>query len=116
MKSAGERNRLVRLSNPGQTPDGEGGYTEGWIDLEPAEVWAHMNPATPADMERAGAGATLSIATYVFDLLFHPQVTPETRIVFADPYRGDRSFQVTSVRNPDEQFRELVVVAQEIVE
>lgn len=99
------------LENPGGTvPDGEGGYVEGWQALDPAQVFAHINPASARDLERSASGTVISTASHVIEILYHPQVTTKTRITY-----GTRVFQVTSVRNPDEANRELVIVAEELL-
>jgi SPP1 family predicted phage head-tail adaptor len=111
MMAAGRRDKRVLLENPGgSVPDGDGGYIEGWQPLDPAEVFAHIDPATTRDLERRAAGTVIASASHVIDLDYHPQVTVLTRITF-----GARQFQVTAVRNPDEANRELVVVAEELL-
>lgn len=109
MISTGLRDKHVTLENPGDpVPDGEGGYTEGWQFLWPPMAWAHIAPASATDLERAASGTVLSTATHLVTMLYHPGVTIETRISY-----GARKFQVTSVRNPDEANRELIIVAEE---
>ena len=115
MISTGARDRYVTLADPVLVPDGGGGYTETWVPLDPPAMWVHMNPATPQDAERSGSGSVLILYTYIFDMLYHAGISPNTRIAYQDPDKGLRTFQVTSVRNPDEQRRELIVVAQELV-
>ena len=111
MIATGRRDKRVLLENPGgSVPDGEGGYVEGWVSLDPAEVFAHINPANARDLERAAAGTVIATASHMIEILYHPGVTVQTRITY-----GTRIFQVTSVRNPDEANRELVIVAEEIV-
>jgi len=114
MTTAGLRDKLVTLENPGGTvPDGEGGYIEGWEPLDPPELYAHIAPATQADLERAASGTVISTATHLIHVPYHPGVTVLTRLRYPEPDRPERTFQVTSVRNPDEADRELVIVAEE---
>lgn len=111
MIATGRRDKRVLLENPGApVPDGEGGYTEGYLPLVPAEVFAHINPASARDLERFAAGTVIATASHVIEILYHPGVTVQTRITY-----GSRLFQVTSVRNPDEANRELVIVAEEML-
>jgi SPP1 family predicted phage head-tail adaptor len=111
MIATGTRDKRVSLANPsGDLPDGEGGYVPGWAPLEPADVFAHINPASATDLERAAVGVTVAQATHVIAILYHPQVSVHTRITY-----GTRQFSVTSVRNPDEANRELIVVASELL-
>src|SRR4051812_21372501 len=97
----GQRDKRIRLDKPGAAvPDGEGGYTEGFVPLTPAEVYAHIAPASASDLERAAVGVTVAQASHVVEMLYHPGVDIYTRITY-----GARVFQVTSVRNPDEANR-----------
>jgi head-tail adaptor len=114
MSSAGRRDKLVTLENPGAgEPDGEGGWTEGWAPLDPAEMYVHLAPATQTDLERVTSGTVISSATHVISLPYHPGVTIETRLRYTEPGRPERVFAVTALRNPDEADRELVLVAEE---
>lgn len=109
MISTGDRTKHVQLENPGgSVPDGEGGFTESWAALDPPDAWVRIAPASAADLERAAAGTVLSTASHLITMLYHPGVTIQTRLTL-----GARVFQVTSVRNPDEANRELVLVAEE---
>ena len=112
---AGLRLRKVSLDTPGATaPDGGGGYVEGWVPLEPAVAWARITPATQVDMERSAAGTTITAQTHLIEMTYHRGVTTKTRIQYRDPDRGVRTFQITSVRNPEEARRELLIVAEEL--
>lgn len=116
MISAGRRDKWVLLTKPGGSmPDGEGGYTEGYLPLTPPHVYARINPATQADLERAAPGTIIATATHTIEIDYHPQVTVETRIEYADPDTGTRTFSVKSVREPEEARRELVIVAEELL-
>jgi head-tail adaptor len=114
MSSAGRRDKLVTLENPGEgAPDGEGGWTEGWAPLDPAEMYVSIVPATQSDLERVTSGTVISMATHIIELPYHPGVTIETRLRYSEPARPERTFAVTAIRNPDEADRELVLVAVE---
>jgi head-tail adaptor len=112
---AGQKTIRVALDNPGAAvPDGEGGYTEGWAALDPAETWANIRPATARDAERLAGGTVLSTRTFVITIDYHPGITTATRVRFHDYHAGkDRTFQVSSVQNPDEAYRDLVITADE---
>lgn len=106
-----ERRHLVRLQNPGvAVPDGDGGYTQTWNDLAPANVYVQIRPASARDLERVASGTVLSTATHVVTGPYHPDVTTQTRVVFAD-----RTFNVTGVSSPDERQIEMVLVCVEVV-
>lgn len=115
MSSAGLRNKFVTLEGPTSEPDGEGGTLEGWGALDPANEWVSINPATQADLERAASGTVLSTASHIIELPYRPDVNVQTRLRYTPLGRPERIFQVTSVRNPEEADRDLVLVAEEIV-
>lgn len=116
MIAIGRRDKRVRLENPGgDQPDGEGGTIPGWVPLDPPEMFVRINPASAADLERAAVGVTVAQATHVIEMLYHPQVSVYTRLQYDDPRKGTRLFSVTSVRDPDEGNRELIIVAQELL-
>lgn len=108
----GNYRHLVSLANPGAlVPDGDGGWTEGYAPLAPPTMWAHIDPATAADMETNTAGTVISMSTHIIRMAFHPGVTTKTRITW-----GEHVYEVTGTRNPELRERELVLVCEEIVE
>ena len=114
MISTGQRDKRVTLENPGGTvPDGEGGYIPGWEALDPPQMFVSIAPASQTDLERSAAGTVISTATHLINMLYHPGVTILTRVRYTAPGKGERIFQVTALRNPDEACRELVLVAEE---
>jgi len=117
MITAGQLDTLVNLENPSDpVPDPRGTFTETWLPLSPAQVWAHIDAASQADMEQsaAGAGTIIGQALFTVDLFYHPQITLKTRLSYVDPDHGQRTFQVASLRNPDNARRELVLVVSEL--
>lgn len=117
MIPAGRRTKLVALENPGApVPDPDGGYSETFAALDPPTAWAAIEPASARDLERLAAGTVVTTASHLITLPYHPGVTIETRLSYPDPRKGrTRVFQVTGLHDPDEQNRELVIVAEEIV-
>lgn len=115
MIPSGLKDKRIGLDNPGAAvPDGDGGYTEGWAPLTPAEVFARIAPATGADTERIAGGTMLTTRTHLLTIDYHPGVTTATRITYQDYHANKaRTFQVSAVRNPDEAYRELELVAEE---
>ena len=118
MIAAGRRTKLVALENPSAPiPDPDGGYTETWAALTPPTSWAAIEPASASDLERLAAGTVITTASHLITIPFHPGVTIETRIRYPDPRKGrTRVFQVTSLHDPNEANRELVIVAEEILQ
>jgi SPP1 family predicted phage head-tail adaptor len=95
---AGLLRHSVVLANPG-TPvqNSDGGFTDAWTALSPATVYAAIESATAARMERIANSTVTSNASHVVTLRYHPQVTTKTRVTF-----GTRTFQVVGVINEDE--------------
>jgi head-tail adaptor len=111
MATRGQKRHLVSLENPGgQVPDGDGGYTEVGVALQPPQMYAEIKPATVRDMERVFAGTVQSTASHMVTMDYHPQVTTKTRLWF-----GTRLFAITSVQNPEERNLELVLSCEEVV-
>lgn len=100
----GLMNKWVTLSrSPQTTPDSDGFFE----DLNPKGVWAQLQPLPPQDNDRV-AGSLITIR-------FHPQVTEDTRVVYADPILGrDREFFVKGVQVPDEARAEMRLYCEEV--
>lgn len=111
MPAIGSYVHRVRLEAPGQpVPDGEGGYTEGWITVSAG--WdCSMTQASQRDLERIGAGTVLSQATHLVHGHYLAGVTTKARLVFKD-----RILNVIKVVNPWEKSTDLVLVCAEVVE
>jgi head-tail adaptor len=107
----GERRHVVTLQNPGPAaPDGDGGYTQTWADLDPATWHVSIEPATTQDLERAAAGTVISAASHLVRGDFHPGVTTQTRMVF-----DGQVFAITGVVNVEMRSVEMLCGAVEVV-
>ena len=96
--SIGEYRHVARFQNPGDpVPDGEGGFTEGWADLDPPWPVA-IEPATVRDLERETAGTVITTATHIVRGRYRADVTEDTRIFF-----DGRTFEIVGVQNVDER-------------
>lgn len=106
------RPHKITLQNPGgpAVSDGDGGSTQGWIDLDPPSLFVEIKPATAKDLERVAASTVLSMNTYIVKGPYHAQVTTQTRIIF-----GTRIFNVTGPSNPEERSIEMILTAVEVV-
>ena len=105
----GSYRHVVTLQGPGVlVPDGEGGWTEGWADLDPAKWDVSIVRATAADLERVGAGTILTTATHVIEGRYRPDITLATRLVFEG-----REFAITGIDNLEERDRTLRLIAEE---
>lgn len=91
--------------------DGEGGYTQTVVSLNPPDWWAEIKPATARDLERVTSGTVLSTATHIITGRYRSDIDLQTRITF----KG-RLFSVTGRQNVDERDRELVLTAVEVVQ
>lgn len=109
--ASGERIHKIALEGPGPPiPDGGGGFTESWIPLDPAVVWASIEPATVARQERLFAGAVSAAARVVLGFPYHPGVNTETRITY-----GASVFTVVGFEDPERQHVNTWVLCTEIV-
>ncbi len=111
MSSVGTYRHLVVLEEPGDpVPDPDGGFTEGWLPLDPT-VWAcSIAPATARDLESIGAGSVLAQATHIVKGRYHPGITTQTRVSFEG-----RVLNVVYVANRDERDMESDVVCVEVI-
>lgn len=111
MATRGQKRHLITLFTDGPAvPDGDGGFTQPPIPLDPASRYAEIKPATARDLERVAAGTVLSTASHVVTMDYHAGVNTKTRIGF-----GSRTFSVTGVSNPEERNIDTVCVCVEMV-
>jgi SPP1 family predicted phage head-tail adaptor len=112
-KSINQKATRIQLQNPGPAvPDGDGGWTEAWNDLDPAIVQAAVGPAGQSRLEHLVAGTVLSQATHLVTIWYHPGVTTKTRInIVGTP----RTMNVLALADPDERHVELELVCAEVV-
>lgn len=96
-------------------PDGDGGYTEGYTDLDPPSLQVSIENATAADLERLASGTVIATATHVIRGPFHPGVDTKTRIQFVQ--RGKtRTFNVRGVADREERSVDMTLLCEELVE
>jgi head-tail adaptor len=108
----GQRRHEITLRNPGPPiPDGVGGFSYEYVDLDPAQMDAAVLDNPPRNLERDPASTVLATATRIVTMDFHPQVTTDTRIWMED----GRAFNVTGVRDPDLRGVTLELTCEEVV-
>lgn len=113
--SVADRPHRISLQNPGPAvPDGDGGSTQTYTDLDPPRLFARIVPATGKDLERVAAGTVLSTLSRLISLPYHPQVTTQTRVSWTDLVGKAHVANVTGV-SADERSVELELVCVEIV-
>jgi|KBSMisStandDraft_5_1062788.scaffolds.fasta_scaffold658528_2 SPP1 family predicted phage head-tail adaptor len=106
-----KRTRVVLQIPAAPVPDGDGNFTQAWADLDPAHAQAHVVPATARNLERAGAGTTLALASHLITIWYRPDVTTKTRVVVLP----NRVWNVVSVTDPNNDQRELELLCAEVV-
>jgi head-tail adaptor len=112
----GDRPHWITLQDPGEPiPDGAGGYTEGWTDLNPPHLFVRIQNATVADLERAAAGTVITSATHIVSGPYHPGVSTKTRVQFVDLKGRTRILSVTGIGNRDERNIDMVLTCEERV-
>lgn len=112
MSTRGERRHLVTLQGPSGSgaPDGEGNWTPAYGPLTPAQWMVSINPAAARELERLGAGTTITQASHIVEGAYRADITTQTQILF----KG-RTFHVNSVLNMQERDIRTVCVCQELV-
>jgi head-tail adaptor len=113
----GERTCEITLQNPGAgVPDGDGGYTESWVDCVPATVYASMQPASARAMEYLGGSSSVQAsATHIVRIPFHPQITIHSRVLYRDHGLRDHVLNVAGLVNPEMRERELILFCAELL-
>jgi len=107
----GDFRHLVTFQDPSAAvPDGAGGYTQTWSDLQPATWFVAVQPAGAGDLERLAAGSVITPASHVVRGRYHPGVSTKTRMLFSG-----RTFAITGTRNVDERSIHMELVAVEQV-
>ena len=107
----GAYRHTVHLSEPGPTvPDGDGGFTQGWADVQPPLWYVSIQPASAHDLERVAAGTVLTTASHIVRGRYLAGVTTSSRMLF----KG-RTFAVTGIRNIDERSIDMELVAVEML-
>ena len=110
--ASGERRHRVTLEGPGlSVPDADGGWTDGWVPLNPPVWYCSIQSVSARDLESIGAGSVLSQATHMTKGRYHPGITTQTRLTF----KG-RVLNVVYVANRDERNIETHLVCAEVVE
>jgi head-tail adaptor len=109
--STADRPHRMTWQNPGPSvPDGDGGYTQSWIDCVPPTTSVKIAPATAVDLERVAAGTVLSTNTYIVRGPYHPQIKTASRGI-----HNGRIFNCTGASNPEEANVETIAVCVEVV-
>jgi head-tail adaptor len=112
----GDRTQRVQLDAAGKpVPDGDGGYTDTYSPLDPPQLFAKIEAATAASLERLTAGTVTAQASHVITMPFHPGITMQTRVQWTDVAGRPHAANVTSIDNVDERCHTLILGAVEQV-
>lgn len=111
----GARIHRVRFQGRG-TPvsDGDGGFTEGYSDLDPPTLLVSIENASAADLERLAMGTVTASATHVIRGPHHPGVDTKTQILFEQRGRT-RTFNVRGVADREERGVDMTLICEEQV-
>ena len=114
--SRGARRHLVSLSTVGpEIPDGDGGFTQASVALNPPTRFAAIKPATQRELERVAAGTVMSTETLIVEMDFHPDVNTKTVLGWTDQAGRAHTATVSGVNNLEQRCVDLILVAVEIV-
>lgn len=109
------RHKRIALLRPGAAvPDGDGGFTQGFVPLDPPSMFGYVRPATVRDLESLAAGTVATHATHLVSLPFHPGVTTDCELRVEQPPGADRRFAIGAVLNPDERSSDLLLLCTEL--
>jgi len=81
----GTYRQLATLSSPGAAvPDGDGGFTQAQVPLDPPEWRCAIESASAAAAERSFSSTVIAQASQVLTGRFHPGITTSTQVVWTD--------------------------------
>lgn len=104
----------LTLERPGATtPDGDGGYTQTWLPLNPSEAWASIEAATARALERLVSNTVTVQATHIVKMRYHPDLDVTCRLSWVDRARRTHTANVTDVTDVDQLGEELTVLCAE---
>ena len=106
MRGGTLRNK-VTIQRRTQTPDSMGGFVDEWQDYTTA--YAQIN-RLKAREEIEDKRIQLK-APHVIWIRYQTGITPDMRITW-----NDRTFDIVSIRNPEERGRTLEIMADEVVQ
>jgi len=94
MSDAGRLKTRLVLQAPQDTPDGQGGFSRGFIDV--ATIWAAVTPLSARENVEADANGSVSRVRIIFRNEF--SVTLTHRLL-----EGVRVYRVTALRERDDR-------------
>jgi hypothetical protein len=111
----GAMRQVGTLSTPGTaTSDGDGGFTQTYTALDPAEWRFAIEKASVRAAERHFAATITAHATYIMTGRFHAGITTQTRIVWVDRSGETHTGDVLDVDDPEGAGVQTVVLVSEV--
>lgn len=104
---------LSEASTP--VADGDGGYAQSYVALDPAEWRCAIERSSVSSAERNFASTVIAQATHIIRGRFHSGISTDTRIQWSDRSGAVHIVNVIDVDDPEGAGVETVVAAVEIV-
>lgn len=95
----GKLDKRVAVENPTRVHDGDGGYTDTWTPLDPADIWASIVPATASVIERQVGNTIEAPISHIVTCRYHDEISTVTRITFKSKYLFVRGIQNVDTKN-----------------
>lgn len=115
----GRLDKRVSLANaPIASPsitDGEGGYTETFVALSPATVWASIQPAPAREVEELFSNTVAAVTSHLVGVRYHSGITTKTRVTFVDGNSASHALFVRGIQNPDMRSEQLILACEEVI-
>jgi head-tail joining protein len=113
----GDLRQVAQLWTPAAAvPDGDGGYTQTYAPLDPAEWRCAIEVASVRAAERHFAATVTAHASYILSGRYHPGITTQTRIVWVDRSGETHTANVLDVDDTEGAGVETVALVSEVVD
>ena len=111
----GALRQAVTLSQPGApVPDGDGGFTQPYVPLDPPLWWCAIKAVTPRPSESTIGGTVTAHATHIVNGRYHPGITSQTRLVWTDHAAAVHTAEVIDVDDTEGAGIETVAMVTEL--
>ncbi len=107
----GPLNKKVSLRSVVRTQDGVGEDIEDFT-TEYSTPWASINPLRGE--EQISGDQQSSRTTHSIMLWFDERIVPTDRIIYADPKRGTRTFEINLIRDVKERNEMMELICTEV--
>lgn len=111
----GELRTVCTLSTPGATvPDGDGGFTQASVALDPPIWRCAIEKASARASEKKFAATVTAHATYIMSGRYHPGITTQTIVTWTDRGGSVHVANVLDVDDTEGAGVETVIAVSEI--